>query len=102
MLIGRKSKKPNHEKVRHIKKILRDSLQLPDVAVVTITERTCLEEGCAPIETIVGLLRPKTQHLVHKPHKDIQHVNADDLIQICSAWGLDIQHTHLEHCSNLQ
>lgn len=82
MRIGNAKKKPNLEKVRYIKKELRS---LQNDAVITITELTCLEGGCDPIETVIALLRSGLPPLQHKIHKDIQSLTSDDLLQVCSA-----------------
>ena len=91
MLIGRSSKKPNLEKIRLIKRTLREALELPEEATVTVAELACLEEGCAPVETVVGLLRPDSPQLQHKLHKATEAVDAQDLTEVCAAWGFDIQ-----------
>ena len=99
MLIGRNPKKPNIEKVRYIKNELRHALQIPEDAIITVAELTCLEEGCAPVETVIGLLRPKMNQVQHRLHKDIQSLNPDDLVQVCSAWGFDIPKIHFKQFS---
>ena len=91
MLIGSSSKKPNLETVRRIKQLLREALDLSDDATVTVTELACLEEGCAPIETVFGLLRPDAPQLQHKVHKSTDGVDARDLTEVCAAWGFDVQ-----------
>ena len=91
MLIGRSSKKPNLETIRLIKRTLREALELPEEATVTVAELACLEEGCAPVETVVGLLRPDSPQLQHKLHKATEAVDAQDLTEVCAAWGFDIQ-----------
>ena len=91
MLIGKSSKKPNLETVRRIKRALREALELSDDATVTVTELACLEEDCAPVETVFGLLRPDAPQLQHKVHKPTDAVEADDLLQVCTAWGFDVQ-----------
>ena len=53
MLIGSSSNKPSLENVRRIKKALRTALDLPEDAMVTVTQLACLEEDCAPLETVV-------------------------------------------------
>ena len=53
MLISALPRRPNRERVRHIKEALLEALSLPDGTMVTVTELACLEEGCAPIETVV-------------------------------------------------
>ena len=91
MLINTSPRRPNRERIRQIKDALRAALSLPDGTTVTVTELACLEEGCAPIETVVALLRPDAPPLQHKLHKPTDAVDADDLVQICKAWGFHVQ-----------
>ena len=91
MLINTSPRRPNRERVRHIKEALRAALSLPDGTTVMVTELACLEEGCAPIETVVALLRPDAPPLQHKLHKPTDAVDAEDLVRICKAWGFDVQ-----------
>ena len=91
MLINTSPRRPNRERVRYIKEALRAALGLPDDATVTVTELACLEEGCAPIETVVALLRPDAPPLQHKFHKPTDAIDAADLVQVCEAWGFDVQ-----------
>ena len=95
MLINTSPRGPNRKRVRHIKEALRAALALSDDATVTVTELACLEEGCAPVETVFGLLRPDAPQLQHKVHKPTDAVDAEDLLQVCTAWGFDVQITVL-------
>ena len=58
MLIGNSSKRPSLKAVRRIKRVLSEVLDLPEDALITVTQLACLEEDCAPLETAIGLLRP--------------------------------------------
>ena len=89
MLIGGPRRKADLRAVRRIKRALREVLDLPEEATVTVAELTCLDAGCAPIETVIGLLRPNAPQLQHKLHKAADDVVADDLARTCKAWGLD-------------
>ena len=91
MLINTSPRRSNRQRVRHIKEALRAALSLPDGTTVTVTELACLEEGCAPIETVIGLLRPDAPRLQYKLHKPTDAVDAEDLVQVCTAWGFDVQ-----------
>ena len=91
MLINTSPRRPNLEQVRRIKKALRAALSLSDDTTVTVTELACLEEGCAPVETAIGLLRPDAPQLQCKLHKPMDAVDARDLVQVCKAWGFDVQ-----------
>ena len=96
MLIGNSSKRPNLQAVRRIKRALRDALELPEDALVTVTQLACLEEACAPLETVIGLLRPGTPPLQHKVHKATDTIQAEDLVEVCAAWGFAIQQSSIE------
>ncbi len=91
MLIGSSSNKPSLENVRRIKKALRTALDLPEDAMVTVTQLACLEEDCAPLETVVGLLRPGASQRQYKIHKATDAVDANDLLQVCQSWGYAVQ-----------
>ena len=91
MLIGTSPRNPNLERIRRIKKALREALSLSDDMTVTATELACLEEGCAPVETVIGLLRPDAPQLQRKLHKPMDAVDAKDLAQVCTAWGFDVK-----------
>jgi len=91
MLIGPATKKSNLRTIRRIKQALRDALDLPDEATVTLAELACLEEDCAPLETAFGLLRPNAPPLQYKAHKPADAIDADDLLQVSRAWGFNAQ-----------
>ena len=91
MLINTSPRRPNLERARRIKKALREALSLSDDITVTVTELACLEEGCAPVETAIGLLRPDAPQLQSKVHKAMDAVDANDLAQVCASWGFDVE-----------
>ena len=90
MLIGTPPRRPNIERVRRIKQALREALSLSDDMTVTVAELACLEEGCAPVETVIGLLNPAAPQLQYRLHKPVDAIDADDLVQVCKAWGFDV------------
>ena len=96
MLIGDSSGKPNLKIVRRIKRTLRQALNLPEEAIITVAQLTCLEKGCAPVETVIGLLQPKQSQQQYKVHKATEAINANDLKKVCQAWGVDTQINQLE------
>ncbi len=96
MLIGSSSKKASLDRVRRIKRALREALELPEDATVTVTQLACLEEDCAPVETVIGLLRAGAPQLQHKVHKAADAVDAEDLARACDAWGLVVPPTAFE------
>lgn len=96
MLIGNAAARPNLSAVRRIKRALRTTLMLPEEAVITVTQLACLEEACAPLETVIGLLRPDTSQLQHKVHKATDTIDAQDLLEVCAAWGVPVKRSDLE------
>lgn len=96
MLLGTMSKKPNIETIRHIKKTLREALVLSDDVTVTVSQLACLEQGCAPVETVIGLLRPNEPQLQHKVHKPAEELDAIDLVEVCKAWKIPVELKVLE------
>ena len=91
MLIGNAAKRPNLEAIRKIKRTLHEALKLSEDSTVTVAQLACLEEDCAPLETVIGLLRPGLPQLQHKVHKETDAVDAEDLIEVCRAWGYPIE-----------
>ncbi len=96
MLINTSSRRPSGERARLIKNALREALNLSDDTTISVTELACLEEGCAPVETVFALLRRNAPPLQYKLHKPTDAVDAADLIQVCAAWGFDVQAPYLE------
>ena len=96
MLIGAASKRPKLQSVQRIKRALHEVLALPQDALVTVAQLACLEEECAPLETVIGLLRSGAPQLQHKIHKETDAIDAEDLVQVCDAWGESVDRTALE------
>ena len=93
MLFTKKPRRPNVDKIRKIKQILGEALDVGDTAIVTVNEITCLEEGCPPIETVVAVLQSNSPTLQEKIHKPINDVQADDLKEVCRKWGFKVPDT---------
>jgi hypothetical protein len=95
MLIGHSVNNPSLQCVRRLKRALREVLQLPEDAMVTVTQLACLEQDCAPLETVIGLLRPGEPQRQFRLHKPTEAVDAHDLAQVCVAWGVSVQENAL-------
>ena len=80
--------KPDRQRLRWLKESLQLALGLSGDEVITVSELNCLEEGCAPLEIVVGLLRGDGSQLQHKLHKPLAEVTDADLLLICRTWGL--------------
>ena len=90
MLIGSTTNKPNVDAVRRIKRALCETLDIPADSIVTVTQLACLEQECAPLETVFGWLRPGEPHLQHRVHKPTEDIVAEDLHQVGVAWGFSV------------
>ena len=96
MLIGSSSKRPSLQAVRRIKHALGEALDLPEDAILTVTQLACLEEDCAPLETVIGLLRSGAPQLQFKVHKPTEAIDAADLLEACQSWGFSAEISTLE------
>ncbi len=96
MLINTSPRRPNLERVRRIKNALHDVLSLSDDTTISVTELACLEEGCAPVETVFTLLRRDAPPIQHKLHKSTDSIDAADLVRVCTEWGFDVQRPILQ------
>ena len=86
-LLSQSKTKPNLYQIRTIKDTLRQALKLSESDTITVTELACLEEDCAPLETVIGLLRDGHPQIHHKIHKPTNSLDANDLKEVCKAWG---------------
>ena len=91
MLIGSSKPKTDLTKVRKIKKALGENLSIQNNATITVTELTCLEEGCPPVETVVALLKAGSDPLQHKIHKPAAEFKAADLTEIAIRLGYPVK-----------
>ena len=92
MFIGSSKPKTDLNKVRKIKEALGETLSIQNNATITVTELTCLEEGCPPVETVVALLKVGSDPLQHKIHKPAAEFKAADLTEIAIRWGYQVLH----------
>ncbi|MDC3081251.1 hypothetical protein OA385_02790 [Paracoccaceae bacterium] len=91
MFIGSSKPKTDLTKVRKIKEALGENLSIQDNATITVTELTCLEEGCPPVETVVALLKAGSDPKQHKIHKPATEFKAADLTEIAIRWGYPVK-----------
>jgi hypothetical protein len=91
MLTKNSKPKINLEKVGQIKNFLKTALSISDNSTISVTQLACLEKGCPPIETVVALLQPGSNPLLHKLHKSVDEIQASDLIEISIRWGIPVE-----------
>ena len=88
-LLSQSRTKPNLDQIRKIKATLRQALKLSEEDTITVTELACLEKDCAPLKTVIGLLRDGHPQIQHKIHKSTNFIGTHDLTEVCKAWGFD-------------
>lgn len=67
------------EKSRQIKAWVRETYGLDEDVVVSITEIACRDDGCADIETVVGIMRPGQPIETVRLHKPLAEVERSDI-----------------------
>lgn len=68
-------------RVRTLKEWTREALNLPEDAVILVTELRCTEPGCPPLETVVAVMRvgdDRQQFKIHKPIADVVYEDIED------------------------
>lgn len=76
-LLGGRSK--NAGQAAAVKAWVRGCLAQPDEVTVMVTELTCTEPGCPPLETVIALLREGSPTVQYKLHKAMAEVTPDDV-----------------------
>lgn len=67
---------------RRIKDWVREILAPGDDVTILVSELTCSEPGCPPVETVIALFRGKEEPTKHKIHKPSAEVTRDDIAVI--------------------
>jgi hypothetical protein len=69
---------------RRIKEWVREQLALGDDVTILVSELSCSEPGCPPVETVIALFRGRegtTKYTIHRPSAE---VTRDDIAGLCS------------------
>ncbi len=64
----------------------RAALDLDATITVMVTELTCMEPGCPPLETVVAVMLPQGASWQFKRHKPAADFDADDRARLVEAW----------------
>jgi hypothetical protein len=64
---------------RRIKEWVRELLAPGDDVTVLVSELTCSEPGCPPVETVIALFRGKEEPVKHHIHRPSAEVTRDDI-----------------------
>ena len=95
MLIGGPADRPSLDAVRRIKHALRHAIDLPEDAIITVTQLACLEEDCALKSQSLPPAVRRAPASAQDP-KPTDTVDANDLLQVCESWGFSVQFSILE------
>lgn len=73
------SKKISPDQLRQLKAWVYQALSLDESVLVSISQLTCTEPGCPPLETVIAVMtQPPQIYKIHQPTVDI---NEEDVVQ---------------------
>jgi len=72
------------ERANEIKAQVAAQLGLTEDATIMVTELTCFEEGCPPVETVIAVFRPAMEKLQFKLHRPIAEITAHEIQRMCA------------------
>ncbi|MBM4257193.1 MAG: hypothetical protein FJ147_14995 [Deltaproteobacteria bacterium] len=78
----------NSQKIKEVKHWVQESLALPPETTILITELTCTEPGCPPLETVIALLRGPGDNVQEKIHRSIAEVTKEEIETLCTRFPL--------------
>jgi hypothetical protein len=80
-------------RARDVKAWVRETLALPEDAVVMVTQLECTEPGCPPLEVVMAVLRPGEPPVQRKLHGALDTLTREE---VRAAWSAPAEHTHEE------
>lgn len=72
------------QKSKDIKGWVHETLQLAPEAAIIVTELTCSEPGCPPLETVIAVLRGPGDQLQQKIHRSLADITKEDVVALCA------------------
>ena len=72
----------NSEEIKTLKNWIYQALAIPSDIPISISQLSCKEPGCPPVETVISVL--KTPQEVYKIHKKIADIEYEDICQLKS------------------
>jgi hypothetical protein len=85
--LGGRSYAAQASKVRAIKGWVQEILALPPETTIMVTELTCTEPGCPPLETVIALLRGPGDSAQQKIHRSVAEVTKEDVATLCARFA---------------
>ncbi len=75
-LFSRNKPKANPEKIQQLKAWVYQILAVDPETLISISQLTCREPGCPPIETVIAVMtHPVQQYKIHKAVDDIHEAD---------------------------
>ncbi len=75
-LFSRNKPKADPEKIQQIKSWVYQILEVDAETLISISQLTCREPGCPPIETVIAVMtHPVQQYKIHKAVNDIHEAD---------------------------
>ena len=71
-------------KSREVRGWVRELLALPEDAQVLVTELTCSEPGCPPVETVIAILRGAGKNAQVKIPRALAELTRDDVAKVAA------------------
>jgi len=79
-LFSQDKPKANPEKVRQLKIWMYRLLEINSETSISISQLTCKEPGCPPIETVIAVMTKTVQQ--YKIHKSVNDINEIDICRL--------------------
>jgi hypothetical protein len=67
------------QRTRQIKEWVRELLAPDEAITIVVSELTCREPGCPPVETVIGLLRSGQDAVKYTIHRAAADVTREDV-----------------------
>jgi hypothetical protein len=75
------------QRTRQIKDWVRELLAPDEAVTVVVSELTCREPGCPPVETVIALLRSGEPGVKYKIHRAAAEVTREDIAALSGQAG---------------
>jgi hypothetical protein len=78
---------PGAPRIRDVKDWVREAAGASDETTVVVSELTCAEPGCPPVEVVMALLEPGQTPVQKRLHKPLVELSRDEVTQLWTTKG---------------
>ncbi|GAB1543564.1 hypothetical protein NUACC21_62390 [Scytonema sp. NUACC21] len=79
---GKQTSKTSTQQTRQVKEWIYQAFQLNEEIPISLSQLSCTEPGCPPIETVIAVMtNPIQQYKIHKPIAEIEYADIAQLLQ---------------------